>query len=135
MTQKNLTLGIANFTYADLYDTARLTDLSTVFDESIHYHDADLYARFTAYQQTQGADLTPEATSQLLVDVAPYLGKFVAKLFNISDEHQAQSRAIKDEIDTIFTYKNEVIEGEFPDKEHSFSIKEEEFNKVTRKKI
>ncbi|MFI3190187.1 MAG: pyridine nucleotide-disulfide oxidoreductase, partial [Methylococcales bacterium] len=110
MTQNNLTLGIANFTYADLYDTARLTDLSTVFDESIHYHDADLYARFTAYQQTQGVELTPEATSQLLVDVAPYLGKFVAKLFNISDEHQAQSRAIKDEIDTIFTYKNEVIE-------------------------
>ncbi len=110
MTQNNLTLGIANFSYPDLYDADRLNDLSTVFDESIHYHDADLYARFAAYRQTQGVDLTPEATSQLLVDVAPYLGKFVAKLFNISDEHQAQSRAIKDEIDTIFTYKNEVIE-------------------------
>jgi NAD(P)H-flavin reductase/NADPH-dependent glutamate synthase beta subunit-like oxidoreductase len=110
MTQHTLTLGIANFTYADLYDAARLKDLSAVFDESVHYHDADLYQRFAAYQQTQGADLTPEQLSQLLVDVAPYLGKFVAKLFNITEQHQAQSRAITDEIDTIFTYKNEVVE-------------------------
>jgi len=110
MAQNNLTLGIANFTYADLYDAVRLNDLSAVFDESVKYHDADLYDRFAAYQKSQGADLTPEQLSQLLVDVAPYLGKFVAKLFNVTEQHQAQSRAIKDEIDTIFTYKNEVVE-------------------------
>jgi hypothetical protein len=34
-------------------------------------------------------------------------------------------KAIKD-------YKNEVIEGKFPDKEHSFSIKEEELSKLKR---
>jgi NADPH-dependent glutamate synthase beta subunit-like oxidoreductase/NAD(P)H-flavin reductase len=110
MTQNNLTLGIDSFTYADLYDAARLKDLSVVFDESVKYHDADLYDRFTAYQKNQGDGLSPEETSQILVDVAPYLGKFVAKLFNITDQHQAQSRAITDEIDTIFTYKNEIIE-------------------------
>ncbi len=110
MAQNNLTLGIANFTYADLYDAAQLQDLSTVFDDSVKYHDADLYEQFTAYRRTQGADLTPEQISQLLVDVAPYVGKFVAKLFNITEQHQAQSRVIKDEIDTIFTYKNEVLE-------------------------
>ena len=110
MAQNNLTLGIADFTYADLYDAARLNDLSTVFDESVRYHDADLYARFNAYRQTQGTDLTPEAISALLVNVAPYVGKFVAKLFNVTEQHEAQRRYINDEIETIFTYKNEVVE-------------------------
>lgn len=110
MTQQNLTLGIADFTYADLYDAARLNDLSTAFDESLKYHDADLYARFADYQKNKGADLSPEQQSQILVDVAPYVGQFVAKLFNVTEQHQAQAKAIQDEINTIFTYKNEVVE-------------------------
>jgi len=42
--------------------------------------------------------------------MGPYVGQFVAKLFNVSTEHQAQTDKIKDEIDTIFTFKNEVVE-------------------------
>jgi NADPH-dependent glutamate synthase beta subunit-like oxidoreductase/NAD(P)H-flavin reductase len=108
MAQNNLTLGIANFTYADLYDANRLNDLAVVFDESVKYHDADLFQRFADYRS--GAPLAPEQISQVLVDVAPYLGKFVAKLFNVTEQHQAQASYIQDEIETIFTYKNEVVE-------------------------
>jgi hypothetical protein len=39
MKQHTLTLGIPGFTYADLYDAARLTDLLDVFDGSIKKHD------------------------------------------------------------------------------------------------
>jgi len=110
MTQKKFSLGIADFNYADLYNTARLNDLLAVFDESVKYHDTDLYTQFIAYRNTQGADLSPEQQSAILVKVAPYVGQFVAKLFNVESEHQAQKSTIQKDIETIFTYKNEVVE-------------------------
>jgi len=110
MTQKNLTLGIAGFSYADLYNTNRLNDLLTTFDESLKYHDADLFDAYLSYRNTKGENLSPEQQSQLLVQVAPYVGKFVAKLFNVENEHQAQKSRIQEELETIFTFKNEVVE-------------------------
>ncbi|MDD5460342.1 MAG: pyridine nucleotide-disulfide oxidoreductase [Methylococcales bacterium] len=110
MRQNNLTLGIPDFSYADLYDASRLKDLLDVFDASVKYHDVELYDKFAAYRQNQGEGLKPEEISDLLVNMGPYVGQFVAKLFNVSEQHQAQSVKIRDEIDTIFTYKNEVVE-------------------------
>jgi len=110
MEQHTLTLGIPSFTYADLYDAVRLKDLLEVFDGSIKNHDVELYNKFAAYRQNQGEGLKPEEISELLVNMGPYVGQFVAKLFNVSEQHQVQSVKIKDEIDTIFTYKNEVVE-------------------------
>mgnify|MGYP006274969679 CR=1 len=110
MTQKNFSLGIADFHYADLYNPARLNALLAVFDESVKYHDTELYTQFMAYRNTQGADLSPEQQSAILVNVAPYVGQFVAKLFNVESAHQAQKSTIQKEIESIFTYKNEVVE-------------------------
>ena len=110
MEQNTLTLGIPGFTYADLYHAGRLKDLLDVFDVSVKHHDVELYDKFSAYRQNQGEGLAPEEISDLLVNMGPYVGQFVAKLFNVSEQHQAQSVNIKDEIDTIFTYKNEVVE-------------------------
>jgi NADPH-dependent glutamate synthase beta subunit-like oxidoreductase/NAD(P)H-flavin reductase len=110
MPANTLTLGISNFTYADLYDAARLQELSTVFDASVKHHDVELFEQFASFRQNQGAGLTPEQQSALLVAMGPYVGKFVAKLFNVSEQHQAQAVKIKDEIDSIFTFKNEVVE-------------------------
>jgi NADPH-dependent glutamate synthase beta subunit-like oxidoreductase/NAD(P)H-flavin reductase len=109
MAQNNLTLGIPGFNYSDLYDAARLKDLLDVFDASVKKHDVELYNKFEAYRQNQGIGLEPEAISDLLVKMGPYVGQFVAKLFNVSEQHQAQSIKIKDEFDTVFTYKNEVV--------------------------
>jgi hypothetical protein len=110
MQQNNLTLGIPDFTYADLYDASRLKDLLDVFDASVKYHDVKLYEKFADYRQHQGKGLKPEEISELLVNMGPYVGQFVANLFNVSEQHQEQSVKIKDEIDTIFNYKNEVVE-------------------------
>ncbi|UOA09982.1 pyridine nucleotide-disulfide oxidoreductase [Methylobacter sp. S3L5C] len=110
MEQHTLILGIPNFTYADLYDAARLKDLLDVFDASIKTHDVELYDKFSAYRQSQGEGLKPEEISDLLVSMGPYVGQFVAKLFNVSEQHQTQNLKIKDEIDTIFNFKNEVVE-------------------------
>ena len=110
MDQNNLVLGILGFTYADLYNAARLKDLLHVFDASVKHHDVELFDKFTTYRQNQGEGLKPEEISELLVSMGPYVGQFVAKLFNVSEQHQAQGVKIKDEIDTIFTFKNEVVE-------------------------
>ncbi len=110
MQQNNFTLGITDFTYADLYDAARLNDLLAVFDASVKHHDADLFDQYAAYRDSQGEGLTAEQVSELLVNMGPYVGQFVAKLFNVTRQHQAQAAKIKEEIDTVFTYKNEVVE-------------------------
>ena len=110
MEQNNLTLGIPGFTYADLYDAGRLKDLLDVFDASVKHHDVELHDKFAAYRQNQGEGLKPEELSDLLVNMGPYVGQFVATMFNVSEQHQAQSVKIKDEIDTIFKFKNEVVE-------------------------
>ncbi|MGZ8183807.1 MAG: pyridine nucleotide-disulfide oxidoreductase, partial [Methylobacter sp.] len=110
MEQHNLTLGIPGFNYPDLYDSARLKDLLDVFDASVERHDSQLHNEFKAYRENQGAGLSAETVSDLLVRMGPYVGQFVAKLFNVSEQHLAQGVKIKDEIDTIFTYKNEVVE-------------------------
>jgi NADPH-dependent glutamate synthase beta subunit-like oxidoreductase/NAD(P)H-flavin reductase len=110
MEQHNLTLGIPGFNYPDLYDSARLKDLLDVFDASVERHDSALHNEFKAYRENQGAGLSAEAVSDLLVRMGPYVGQFVATLFNVTEQYQAQGARIKDELDTIFTYKNEVVE-------------------------
>jgi NADPH-dependent glutamate synthase beta subunit-like oxidoreductase/NAD(P)H-flavin reductase len=110
MEQHNLTLGIPGFNYPDLYDSARLKDLLDVFDASVERHDSALHSEFKAYRENQGAGLSAETVSDLLVRMGPYVGQFVATLFNVTEQHQAQGARIKDELDTIFTYKNEVVE-------------------------
>jgi NADPH-dependent glutamate synthase beta subunit-like oxidoreductase/NAD(P)H-flavin reductase len=109
MEQNNLSLGIPGFNYADLYDPARLKDLLDAFDVSVKKHDADLFNRYADYRQSQGEGLTPESLSELLVQMGPYVGQFVATLFNVTEQHQAQATKIKDEFATVFTYKNEVV--------------------------
>jgi NADPH-dependent glutamate synthase beta subunit-like oxidoreductase/NAD(P)H-flavin reductase len=110
MEQHNLTLGIPGFNYPDLYDSARLKDLLDVFDASVERHDSALHNEFKAYRENQGEGLSAETVSDLLVRMGPYVGQFVAQLFNVTEQHQAQGTRIKDELDTIFTYKNEVVE-------------------------
>ncbi|MFU8787520.1 MAG: pyridine nucleotide-disulfide oxidoreductase [Methylobacter sp.] len=110
MEPQNLTLGIPGFNYSDLYDSARLKDLLDVFDASVERHDSELHREFKAYRESQGDGLSPETISDLLVRMGPYVGQFVAQIFNVSEQHQAQGAKIKDEIDTIFTYKNEVVD-------------------------
>ncbi|NOU21656.1 MAG: pyridine nucleotide-disulfide oxidoreductase, partial [Methyloglobulus sp.] len=110
MEQNALTLGISGFSYPDLYDSSRLKDLLDVFDVSVKKHDADLFNRFAAYRQNQGEGLAPEAISDLLVCMGPYVGQFVATLFGVTEQHQAQAAKIKDEFTTIFTYKNVAVD-------------------------
>ena len=110
MTDASLTqLGIAGFSYADLYDSDRLQALSECFDSSLAAECPELHAEFVAYRASQGEGMQPEQISDLLVRAAPKLGKFVARLFGVEAEHEAQAARIRADFDTIFAYKSEIV--------------------------
>ncbi|MGZ8247112.1 pyridine nucleotide-disulfide oxidoreductase [Methylomagnum sp.] len=106
-----LTLGLPGFTYADLYDPARLRDLTEAFDAEVKAAKPDLFAEFAQYRECQGVGLKPEQISDLLVRLAPELGGFVAKLFGVEGDRAAQIAAIRADFDSVFAYKNEVVGG------------------------
>lgn len=104
-----LTLGISGFSYADLYEPERLKDLSDVFDATVRDHDPALFAEFERYRACRGEGMPAEQISEILVKMAPYVGTFVARLFGVSSERDTQIRAIRDEFDSIFVYRNEIV--------------------------
>ncbi len=104
-----LTLGIAGYAYADLYDPAALATLYAEFTSGLASSDPALGARYADYCANQGEGMTPEALSEVLTDTAPYVGRFVAKLFNIEQPWEAQRAAIRDEDDTVLKFRNAFV--------------------------
>jgi NAD(P)H-flavin reductase/NADPH-dependent glutamate synthase beta subunit-like oxidoreductase len=102
-------MGLPGFDYKDLYNSAKLKELLEVFNASVARHDEQLYNEFEAYRQNQGVGMKPEAISALLVRMGPFVGQFVAKLFDVTEQHAAQAAHINDEMSTLFAYKNEVV--------------------------
>ncbi|MCK9607608.1 MAG: pyridine nucleotide-disulfide oxidoreductase [Methylomonas sp.] len=103
------TLGIPGFEYKDLYDAKRLADLLDVFDQSVQQHDADLFAEIGAYRACAGEGMKPEEISELLVRMAPLVGTFVARLFDVSDVREQQINLIRGEFDAVFVYRTEIV--------------------------
>ena len=104
-----LTPGIPGFSYADLYRPERLGDLLRVFDEAVAGEDPVLSRDFGAYRACLGDGMTPEAISDLLVRMAPHVGRFVARLFGVEGQREDQIRAIREEMETIFVFRAEVV--------------------------
>jgi len=107
--QKNaFSLGIPGFSYGDLYAPSRLRDLFHVWHRELTAADPTLAQRYDAWRATQGEDLKPEELSQLLVDVTPYVSKFVVRLFGIEAEWEKQRRAVEAEL-PVFRFKDEFV--------------------------
>ncbi|MCC7413247.1 MAG: FAD-dependent oxidoreductase [Gammaproteobacteria bacterium] len=104
-----LTPGIPGFDYADLHDPARLADLLATFDAEVRTRDPALAAEFAVYRSSGGAGMEPRRISDLLVRMAPQVGDFVARLFQVEAEHAAQRQAIRAEIDSVFVYRNRIV--------------------------
>jgi NADPH-dependent glutamate synthase beta chain and related oxidoreductases len=105
----NPPLGIPGFCYRDLYDSVRLTDLLNVFDLEIKARAPALFADFQAYRETGGRDLSPERVSELLVRMAPEVGRFVARLFGVEVARKAQMSATQFDMEILFAYKNGLV--------------------------
>jgi len=104
-----LSLGLPGFEYKDLHDAQRLQDLMTTFDDSVKKHAPELFAELSVYRACGGEGMKPEAVSELLVKLAPLVGTFVARLFNVTDVREQQIGKITEEFDSIFVYRTEIV--------------------------
>src|SRR5688572_8454973 len=100
-------LGIAGFTFADLHQPARLYALYELFCAEVRRSDPELWAQWEAHHLTPSA-LGPVARSNLLVDMAPHVSRFVTRLFSVGPEADAmvaQTRAYDD----LFRFKIDFV--------------------------
>ncbi len=82
-------LGIEGFRYADLHDPRRLAELERSFDRWFAAASPEHHARFQAYRACKGVGMPAPAQSEALLVAAPYVGRFVGKLFRVEAELEA----------------------------------------------
>ena len=101
-----LVLGVAGFDYRDLHTPEGLARLHAAFLDALAADDAALSARFAACRA--GEKLAAPAESQLLVDVAAHVSRFVGRLFGVERE-LAELRAGVEQNENVFRFKHEFL--------------------------
>lgn len=107
--RRDFTLGVPGFDYRDLYDPERLKELYDVFDETLAAEDPEVHRAYIACREDKDGKLPPAEVANALLSTAPYLGRFVARLFNVEGERETQCAAAAREFETVFAYKNSVV--------------------------
>src|SRR5215210_8712898 len=99
-------LGIEGFTYGDLYRPGRLRALAEAFYAEVERSDAGLHARLAEYVGARGENLKgTRAESELLIEAAPHLSRFVARLFRVEEERGRLAESIRAQ-DPVFQFKH-----------------------------
>ncbi|HJQ33685.1 MAG TPA: FAD-dependent oxidoreductase [Pyrinomonadaceae bacterium] len=105
-SQADFPLGIQGFAYGDLYRPARLRALAEAFYAEVGREDAALHARLAEYVASRGENLKgTRAESELLIEAAPHLSRFVARLFGIEGERERLAEEIRAQ-DPVFQFKH-----------------------------
>ena len=105
----SLALGFPTVSYRDLYDPHSLATLHSQFLASVQSEDPELEKKWEAYASTKGAGMSPVEISNLLVAMAPMVGKFIAKLFVIEeDRNRLITIANREKI--IFDFKRDFLQ-------------------------
>ena len=94
--------------FEDLYRRAGLLRLDGHFIEFLEPADAALAGRLRA-GRADPAGLDAKAESQLLLDLAPHLERFLAQLFGIQDEVRALARR-HDELAPLYSVKRQFVQ-------------------------
>src|ERR1043165_5610759 len=98
-------LRITRFASGDLYRPARLRALAEAFYAEVESADAALGARLTEYINSRGENLKgTRAESELLIEAAPHLSRFVARLFRVEEERERLAESIRAQ-DPVFQFK------------------------------
>jgi NADPH-dependent glutamate synthase beta subunit-like oxidoreductase/NAD(P)H-flavin reductase len=104
-------LGIEDFEYSHLYDSARLQELALAFDRYLQANDNALFQRFESYRigmqsGIASGGLTKPEESALLIAVSRPLGKFLEQLFQ-TDAAAIVARTQRDA--EVARFKKEVV--------------------------
>ena len=92
----DMPLGVQGFRHADLFQPSRLRDLYDAFCTQLKSQAPDTWAQYDAYRSKQGAGMTPEQVSTVLLAVTPHVSAFVGKLFGVEKELSALADEVKD---------------------------------------
>lgn len=107
VTSAHDVLGIAGFTFADLHRPARLQALYELFCEDVRRTDPDLWTQWDTHRLNPTA-LGPVAHSNLIIAMAPYVSRFLARIFSVgpaAEAMAAQTRAYDD----LFRFKIDFV--------------------------
>jgi NAD(P)H-flavin reductase/NADPH-dependent glutamate synthase beta subunit-like oxidoreductase len=101
-------LGIAGFTYADLYQPSRLRDLHDLFCTRVAADDPSLWALWDAYRTAPETVSSPLERSDLIVRMAPHLSRFIAALFGVGDAAGELTRSTE-RLQPLFRFKIDFV--------------------------
>lgn len=101
----DFSLGVAEFSFSDLYEPQRLRDLNQAFWKFAAQVQPDLPTRFAALNDP--AKPNPQ-TSEVLIEVAGILGQFITRLFDIDDAVQRLSDETLN-YEKIFQFKQDFL--------------------------
>src|SRR5438132_11269644 len=86
-------LGVPGYTFADLHEPERLASLYERFCEEVQAADPGFWAQWDAYRKAPDAPRSPVALSNLLIAMAPYVSRFLTRLFQVGPDLDAIQRA------------------------------------------
>lgn len=86
---EELKLGVPGFSWSDLYEPRKLQALHQMFMAELRALDPGLESRLAQYHSTHGEGLSPQDLSTVLVDAAPHVSRFVARLFGVEGQRDA----------------------------------------------
>lgn len=103
-TNHDFDLGIVGFKFSDLFDAVKLRELAEKFYDELKDENALLHESLTKYIEAHGAGFEKRVESNILTDSAPYLSRFIAKMFGITHEREQLEREITEQ-NPIWKYK------------------------------
>ncbi len=103
-----LRLGLAGFSYPDLYKSERLKDLLDTFDCEVAAANPELFSAWDDYRNYPEKNRTAPEIAALFVGMAAHVSQFLTKLFGIEQEVDALASATSDQ-DPVFRFKVDFV--------------------------
>ena len=98
-------LGLPEFTFADLHEPARLAALHARFVDDVRQAEPGLWERWETQRTTT---LAPVDHSNLLLALAPHVSRFVARLFAVGEAAETLAAATR-AYDDLFRFKIDFV--------------------------
>src|SRR6185295_560722 len=102
------TLGVPGYTFADLHDPDRLQSLYERFCEEVRAADSAFWVEWDAYRRNPDTPRPPIELSNLLVRMAPFVSRFVRRLFDVDAVADSLSESTRAQ-DDLFRFKIDFV--------------------------
>ncbi len=105
---RDVALGVEGFRYQDLHDLDRLADLARAFDAYLLENDPEAHAGLARWRGAPG-DVDAIESSKILVAAAPWLSRFLGRLFGIEKDLERLAEAARGE-DSVMRFRREFVQ-------------------------